>query len=90
MILRRFLNPRGHSGVIKFSGRSVVVPGSFRDCWGFVLGFVLGSMGVVQGRSRVIRGSFGIRSEVGSRSGFVRKFFDSFFEKIFEKKFAII
>ena len=91
-ILRRFLSPGvvrgsfgGRSRVI--SGRSVVVPGPFRDRSGVVFGW----MGVVRGRSRVIRGSFGTRSEVVRQSFGVRsKIFRKFFRKIFEKKFKCL
>ena len=84
VLLRRFLSPSGRSGIVResfgghfgsFGGRSGIVRGSFWCRWGS-FGAVPGSFG---GRSGLVRRSF------GSRSGFVRKFFEKNFEKIFER-----
>ena len=74
VILRRFLSPRGRSGIVResfeghfgsFGGRSGVVPGSFGGRFGVDgdrSGPFQGHSGVVRdlfgGRSAVIRGSF--------------------------------
>ena len=89
MILRRFLSPRGRSGVVRrpfgghfgsFGGRSEAVPGSFAGRFGVDRG----RSGLFQGHSGVVRDSFGGRSAV------VRGSFENFsktFSTIFRKKF---
>ncbi len=88
VILRRFLSPRGRSGIVResfgghfgsFGGRSGAVPGSFGGRFG-----VDGDRsGPFQGHSGVVRDSFGGRSAV-FRGSFEN--FSNFFRNIFYKK----
>ena len=88
VILRRFLSPRGRSGVVRgsfrvvwwsFRGRSGIVRGSFWGRWGS-FGAVPGSFGGSFGtRSEVVRQSFGVRSKI------FRVFFGKIPKKISKK-----
>ena len=89
VILRRFLSPRGCSGVVRgpfeghfrsFGSRSGAVPGSFGGCFGIDGG----RSGPFQGHSGVVRDSFGGRSAV-VRGSFEN--FSNFFSKNFRKNF---